>query len=1254
MASVGYATLDIIPSLRGIQAAIEKGLVAPATAAGEKSGEHLSRGMTTSVARRGHGVGHALARGVGLGFAALGVASVVKSSVQLEASFSKTLSQIAIATGAPKSAMKGLHDTALRMGAQTSFSANEAADAMLELGKSGISTRDIMKGGLKGTLTLAAAGSLQLGEAAGIASNAMNVFHLRGRDMGKIAAALAGGANASTASVQSLGQALGQVGPGARNAGLSLQETVGVLSAFDQAGIKGSDAGTSLKTMLTRLVPSTDTASAAMKKYGLNFVDAKGNIDGVTTVAQKLKDHLGPLSEAQRTQALATIFGSDSARAASVLMDQGAKGIKKYIDATKDQSAAQKLAAANMSGTAGALDRLGGAVETAKLALGEALAPTVRKLAGYLSGTAVPAFTKFVSQMQTGKGAGGRLATVLGHVKDNVTSFFHQMKTGDGFGGRFASGLDTIRAAAGKALDVAGKLVAAFDGLPSGLKKAIGIGAAAAFVIPRLAPGGKTATGVAGGLAASVVRGIGLEVGRNVAVAIAGKIFSNVQKVFVTNPGFGKNGGGKGGSPSKTEEAAKFAPAAASIAASAGPWGIAAAAGLAATLAGYKLNFGADDKGKKPSPGGGGRVGDWARDAVSNIDLGPAVKKVGEFNDVVLAMQRGTPAAFGKVAKGAKNVGSALKVMADPGAFKKLAYGADQTSTFGDALNKTTSAVVQAALGQPALISGLFKSGAAFTSTGLSAKEYQAKLTTLPTNVQTAISAPGVVTTKADVTRLAKQYKLTPPQVRTLVQLVGQNNAKAAVKSLTKQYHLTPAKVRTLVSQAGADPSKAKVAALARQYHLTPAKVRTLLEAVDKASSPAKRAKAAGDRFKGAYKAFLQASDQGGPKAEAARKKALAYAKVYKAALKADNQTGAGVGAARGTINSLHDRTVTLTTNVVKNYITHHTDSGGARNDTGPYTGGLIRGGTGGYGKSFYSRGGPVWGAGTATSDSIPAYLSDGEYVMRAAAVDKYGPKFMQRVNQLKLANGGLAQGFATGGKPRTIRQQTRAADKAYNLSGDLDTSGIRQEFAELRKAFRLGRSAFKGYEKQVIRSAHALSQNTAKLEEQKQTLDTLKSDQKAYGESVTAAFTHDAFGNGAAGLYTQLTADQNDQTAALSYAGTLETLGISKPLEQALLASGDLTTLSQLAAMTSAQIDQYDALYASQQQAGSDLGTHAGDVAFGDQITAQSALIKSTQATMAALKKQIEGIEKAVERGAARGFADRTRKAHQHRRANR
>ncbi|HEY9369599.1 phage tail tape measure protein, partial [Streptomyces sp.] len=308
----------------------------------------------------------------GVGAALLGVAA---SGVKLRAEFEKSLNTVGAVTGATRGEMKALEKAAIDMGNSTVFSANEAAKAMVELAKGGISVADMRAGALKGTLLLAAAGGTDLATAAEIASNALNTFGLKGRDMNKVANALAGGANASTASVESLGQALAQVGPGAKNAGLDINETVGALAAFDSAGIKGSDAGTSLKTMLARLAPQTDAARSAMKNLGLDFTKRNGDFVSLGNVSQQLQDKLLGLSESERTTALSTIFGSDATRAATVLMNEGSKGLGKYVSATKNQKAAQDAANAAMKGLPGALERLSGAWETLRLQIGKALAP---------------------------------------------------------------------------------------------------------------------------------------------------------------------------------------------------------------------------------------------------------------------------------------------------------------------------------------------------------------------------------------------------------------------------------------------------------------------------------------------------------------------------------------------------------------------------------------------------------------------------------------------------------------------------------------------------------------------------------------------------------------------------------------------------------------------------------------------------------------------------------------------------------------
>jgi TP901 family phage tail tape measure protein len=372
---VGYLT--VLPDASKLAPGLRKAILDfDPTAPAKEQGKKYSQGFKAGINKLAAPAAAAVA----------GLGAIIGSSVKLEKQFSQTMNVAAATMGAPQREMAKLQALALDLGAKTSFSANEAADAMLELAKGGLSAATIQAGALEGTLTLAAAGGTSLASAAAIASNALNTFKIEGKDMATVAAALAGGANASTASVESLGQALAQVGPGAVNAGLDLHETIGALAAFDNAGIKGSDAGTSLKTMLQRLVPQTERASKAMRKAGLDFVDSEGNFVSLTNMAQQLRDSLADLTESERTQALNDIFGSDASRAASVLMQEGAEGVRKYIDATMDLGAAESAAEARMAGTAGALERLSGAWETFRLKLGLAVGPAIVWVSDKLGG----------------------------------------------------------------------------------------------------------------------------------------------------------------------------------------------------------------------------------------------------------------------------------------------------------------------------------------------------------------------------------------------------------------------------------------------------------------------------------------------------------------------------------------------------------------------------------------------------------------------------------------------------------------------------------------------------------------------------------------------------------------------------------------------------------------------------------------------------------------------------------------------------
>lgn len=347
-------------------------------------------------------------------------------AVKTAADFQKTMNTMGAVAQVPQAQLRKLKDLAIEMGSKTVFSANEAAQAMLELSKSGVSVANIMGGSLKNTLDLATAGDLELAESAKIAANAMNVFGLSGKESQRAVDALAGAANASSADVADLAMALSMGGNAAKSAGLSIEETTAVLAALADQGIKGSDAGTSLKTMLLNLVPTSAKAKEAMKELGVSFVDNNGNIKGITEIAQVLQDRLGGLTQAQQQVALKTMFGTDAYRAARIMMDQGVEGLEKYIKATSESGTAAEVAEGKMKGLPGALEKLKGAAETVLLAIGDRLAPTIEKVAGFLTElgekfTALPKpAQEFIVLVGALVAAAGPLLFILGGVTKTI------------------------------------------------------------------------------------------------------------------------------------------------------------------------------------------------------------------------------------------------------------------------------------------------------------------------------------------------------------------------------------------------------------------------------------------------------------------------------------------------------------------------------------------------------------------------------------------------------------------------------------------------------------------------------------------------------------------------------------------------------------------------------------------------------------------------------------------------------------------
>lgn len=294
------------------------------------------------------------------------------------AEFDKAMSEVQAATHASAADMGLLREAAIQAGADTSYSAKEAADAITELSKAGVSTTDILNGGLAGALNLAAAGSLEVADAAELAATAMTQFKLQGSDLPHVADLLAAGAGKAQGSVEDMGMALKQGGLVAASTGLSIEEVTGGLAAFASAGLIGSDAGTSFKTMLQALTPNSVAAANKMKELGFNAFDANGNMKSLGEIASNLQVSMKGLSEEQRATAMEVIFGSDAVRAANVLYEQGAEGIDKWTKAVDVAGYAATTASMKQDNLAGDIEKLGGSFDTVLIKGGSGAATALR------------------------------------------------------------------------------------------------------------------------------------------------------------------------------------------------------------------------------------------------------------------------------------------------------------------------------------------------------------------------------------------------------------------------------------------------------------------------------------------------------------------------------------------------------------------------------------------------------------------------------------------------------------------------------------------------------------------------------------------------------------------------------------------------------------------------------------------------------------------------------------------------------------
>lgn len=334
----------------------------------------------------------------------------LKDSVSVAGNFEATLNRFASVTGDSLTSagmdVGDFSDLFLQMGADTQFSAGQAAEAAVELAKGGLKPAEIAAGGLAAALTLAAAGELDLATAAEITAKQLGVWRSEGVTAADVADLMAQAANASTVGVAELALGLAQAGGVAKLTGLSFEETNQTIALLAPGFGSASDAGTSFKTFLAGLIPTTEKATFAMMDLGLYsadtgsvFFDAQGEFIGMRNAIGLLQAATAGLSEEERLLALETMFGQDAIRAAALLAEQGVPAYDAMGVAMAGAGTAAEQAGERNKGFAFAMETLKGSVETLQIVLGTAFLPMLTDLIDNHITPAINGFMEFAKSV---------------------------------------------------------------------------------------------------------------------------------------------------------------------------------------------------------------------------------------------------------------------------------------------------------------------------------------------------------------------------------------------------------------------------------------------------------------------------------------------------------------------------------------------------------------------------------------------------------------------------------------------------------------------------------------------------------------------------------------------------------------------------------------------------------------------------------------------------------------------------------------
>lgn len=423
-----------------------------------KTFEKNSNSMTIAVGKVMQGTGAAMTKYITTPLIGVGVAAA-----KVGGDFEAQMSRVKAISGATGDTFEQMKQQAIDLGAKTAFSAKESAAGMENLASAGFNAQEIMQA-MPGLLDLAAVSGGDVAMASENAASALRQFEIDASDAGHVADVFARAAADTNAECNDMGYALKYAGTAAHTAGWSFESTAAAIGIMSNAGIKGEQAGTTLRGALTRLMNPTEAMYNKFQELGIAINNHDGSMKSLSEIITELREKTKGLGDDQRNSALATIFGTNALSGMLALIDAGPEKLDSLTKSLQNSDgAADEMARTMQDNANSSIEQMMGALESAAIVIQKILAPSIRKVADAISGLV----EKFVSAPESTQKlvvAIGAIAIAIGPVLyalGMLVKAFQTMKVGLGVLGDGISLFKKLGSAIGFLTSPVGLVIAA-------------------------------------------------------------------------------------------------------------------------------------------------------------------------------------------------------------------------------------------------------------------------------------------------------------------------------------------------------------------------------------------------------------------------------------------------------------------------------------------------------------------------------------------------------------------------------------------------------------------------------------------------------------------------------------------------------------------------------------------------------------------------------------------------------------------------